>query len=134
MREVLLISLMASLCVLVSCASQPQLVETMIEPEFAAPGDSIYLSIQFTGKPSDIKKVYLTVREYPYDFPMIKLLPKEKSDLNLWADGLLIPYEADPGEYHLDINAFLDSGEEIITEGFENNSTGKTGTIILNVK
>ncbi len=81
-----------------------------------------------------MKEVYLTVREYPYDFPMIKLLPKENSDMNLWADDLVIPYDAYPGEYHLDINAFTNSGEEIVTEGFEDNSTGQTGTIIVKVK
>ena len=134
MRKILLTSLMASLCIFVSCASQPKLVETMIEPEFVSPGDSIYLSIQFTGKQSEMKEVYLTVREYPYDFPMIKLLPKENSDMNLWADDLVIPYDAYPGEYHLDINAFTNSGEEIVTEGFEDNSTGQTGTIIVKVK
>ena len=75
MRKVLLISLMASLYIFVSCANQPKLIETMIEPEFVTPGDSIYISIQFTGKQSEMKEVYLTVREYPYDFPMIKLLP-----------------------------------------------------------
>jgi hypothetical protein len=134
MRKVFLISIMASLCIFISCASQPKLVETMIEPELAAPGDSIYLSIKFTGMHTDMKEVYLTVREYPDDFPMIKLLPKEKSDLNLWTNELVIPYDAYPGEYHLDINAFKNGGEEIITEGFENNSTGKTGTIIVKVK
>ena len=119
---------------LASCSSQPKLVQTSIEPELLAPGESANVTVEFSGNQSDMKQVYLTVREYPYDFPMIELEADKSSNANLWKLDMAVPYEAYPGEYHLDINALLKDGNEIITEGFETNSTGKAGSIIIKVK
>jgi hypothetical protein len=134
MRSILFIAALLSLALLISCSSQPQLMKASVEPEMAAPGASANVSIEFSGTHADMKQVYLTVREYPYDFPMVELYPDNSSTSNLWTLDMTIPYEAYPGEYHLDINAFLKDGGEIVSEGFEDNSTGKAGTIILKVK
>ncbi len=134
MKTIFLIAAILSLSLLISCSSQPKLMQAVIEPELASPGASANVQVEFSGNKSEMKNVYLTVREYPYDYPMIELLPNDKSDSNSWSLDMPIPYEAYPGEYHLDINAFLQDGKEIITEGFEDNSTGKAGTILLKVK
>jgi len=134
MRSILIIAAVLSLALLISCSSQPQLMKASIEPELAAPGAEASVSVEFSGMHADMKQVYLTVREYPYDYPMVELEPDNNSSTNLWSLDLTIPYEAYPGDYHLDINAFLKDGNEIVTEGFEDNSTGKAGTILLKVK
>ena len=134
MRSILAVAAILSLTLLLSCSSQPQFMKASIEPELAAPGATTSVSVEFSGTQAEMKQVYLTVREYPYDFPMIELLPDNTNSANLWSLDMPIPYEAYPGEYHLDINAYLKDGKEIITEGFEDNTTGKAGTILLKVK
>jgi hypothetical protein len=119
---------------LIACSGQPKLMQATVEPEIASPGESITLQVQFSGTYTDMKNVYLTVREYPYDYPMIELSPDMSETGNRWKKEVTVPYDANNGEFHLDINAFVRSGEEIISDGFENNSTGKTGTIILKIK
>jgi hypothetical protein len=106
----------------------------MAEPDLADIGETVALKVQFTGSHEDLKNVYLTVREHPYDYPMIKMEADNEEEKNIWIKAVVIPDEAYSGEFHLDINALLKDGGEIITEGFGTNSTGKAGTIILNIK
>jgi len=133
MKKSLLI-LVAVFCVgQLAFAGQPKLVKAWVEPEEAAIGDSVKLYVEFTGSAKDIKEVYLTVREYPYDYPRIDLQPMGTKK-NLWFKEGEIPYDAYSETYHLDINAFTKKGKEIVTKGFEENSTGKAGTIVLKAK
>ena len=134
MKTALFITILLSLSLLMSCGSQPQLVKATVEPELVSPGDQVNFQVKFTGKKEDMKQVYLTVREYPYDFPMIPLDPDNSSSENVWKSTGDVPYEAYPGEYHLDINAFLKDGKEVVTQGFEDNTTGKAGSILVKVK
>ncbi len=113
-------------------AAQPKLVEAKITPEKAAVGDKVTITVEFTGKAKDLKQVYLTVREYPYDGPTIVLKPVEGKK-NIWTAEENVPYDAPAETFNLDITAVDKKGNDIITEGFENNYTGKTGSVQLEV-
>lgn len=132
MKRSTAVSIMLFSIAVIAYAGQPKIKKTILEPEEAAAGDSIRLTIQFTGKHEDLKEVYLTVREYPYEYSKILLQPVEGKK-NTWVVEETIPYEAPTGTYHLDVNAIDKDGNEIIEKGFENNSTGKAGTVILKI-
>ncbi len=114
-------------------AKQPKLVKATITPSKASIGDSVQVKVEFTGKKSDLKQVYLVVRGYEYDTDAIILQPDENSKKNIWVAEQVIPYEAPAEVFNLDINAIDKKGKEIVTKGFENNSTGKAGTVELTV-
>ena len=127
---VLVLFLMGSL----AYAGQPKLKEAKIEPSVASTGDSVKITVEFTGKKKDIKSVTLLVREYPYEGPRIELQPDPESKKNVWVATGVVPWDAPAETFHLDISAIDKNGKEIVTKGFENITTGRTGTIIFKVK
>jgi len=84
-----------------------------------------------------VSKVVGTVREYT-DF-MVELRDNgeqgdEKAGDNIWTRQITVPWEADPGTYHLDISVYDKNGKEIVTKGLEAQTTGRSATIEINVK
>lgn len=132
MKKLLTIAMLL-LAAQILVAGQPRLVKATLEPVEVSPGGTIKLYIEFTGSSSDLKEVYLTVREYPWDYPKIPLTPV-KGKKNVWADDGQLPYETPAGTYHFDINAIDKKGKEIVSKGFEESETGKAGTIKMIVK
>jgi len=112
-------------------AKQPKLVKATITPAKAAIGDSVKVQVEFTGKQSALKQVYLVVRGYEYDTDAIVLKPAADTKKNIWIADQIIPYEAPAEVFHLDVNAIDKKGNEVVTKGFENSSTGKAGTVEL---
>ena len=112
-------------------AAKPELVQASISPEKASVGDKVKVSVEFTGKKADLKQVYLTVREYPYDGPTIVLKPIEGGKKNIWVAEQNVPYDAPAETFNLDITAVDKKGNEIVTKGFEDNSFGKAGSVKL---
>ena len=110
-----------------------QLLQAKIGVPKVLAGDDAPLSVEFSGKRTDLKEVYLTVREYPDMYPRIPLKLDPASNKNRWIFTINVPYDAPPDTYHLDINAIDKDGKEIVTKGFETNETGKAGTIELKV-
>ena len=113
-------------------AGQPKVIEAKISPEKATVGEKITVTVEFSGTAKDLKQVYLTVREYPYDGPTIVLRPV-KGKKNIWSAEETVPYEAPAETFNLDINAVDKKGKEIVSKGFENNYTGKAGSVKLEV-
>ena len=60
-----------------SFAAQPKFVKSWTEPEEVGSGKTVTATVEFTGSQKDLKEVYLTVREYPYDYHNIYLKPIE---------------------------------------------------------
>ena len=133
MRKVALVALVALFTISgLAMAAQPKLVDAKITPEKASVGDKVTVTVEFSGKAKDLKQVYLTVREYPYDGPTIVLKPVEGKK-NVWTAEETVPYEAPAETFNLDITAVDKKGKEIVTEGFEDNYTGKAGSVKLQV-
>ncbi|MCI0515781.1 hypothetical protein L0128_21415 [candidate division KSB1 bacterium] len=133
-KAVILALLMLAVLVQLSFAEQPKLKEAAVKPTEAAIGDTIKVTVEFTDVRKDIREVYLTVREYQYDYPRIPLAADTTCKKNIWAMKGPIPNEAPPELFHLDISAIDKEGKEIVTKGFEQSYTGKAGTIELKVK
>ncbi|MBN2091814.1 hypothetical protein JW964_19520 [candidate division KSB1 bacterium] len=135
MKKVIIMTLlMLAVLVQLIFAEQPKLKEAAVKPNEAAIGDTIKVTVEFTGVRKDIREVYLTVREYQYDYPRIPLAADTTCKKNIWAMKGPIPNEAPPELFHLDITAIDKEGKEIVTKGFEQSYTGKAGTIELKVK
>ncbi len=115
-------------------AAQPVLLTTKIQPAVAAPGDTVSILIEFTGKAEQIRDVIVTVREYPNDAPRFQLKANSKDGKNIWRHKTVVPWDAPSQEFHLDISATDKDGKEIVSKGFEDNYTGRTGTIAFRVQ
>jgi hypothetical protein len=113
-------------------AAQPTVKSYKIEPTVASPGDSVRVQIEFSGIADSVKSVRVIVREYPDDAPRFELKPLNAQ--NTWGFATLVPWDAPIQYFHLDIKAVAKNGAEIVSPGFENNYTGKAGTIEFQVK
>lgn len=133
MRNILLIAVALLVATSFLFAEQPKLVDAKIEPTTASAGDSVKIVVEFTGKKDDLKKVFLTVREYPDEGPTIYLKPCEDCKKNVWEMAQRVPWDAPAETFHLDITAVDKDGKEVVTKGFENNYTGKAGSVTLKV-
>lgn len=115
-------------------AKQPTLKVAKIEPEVAAPGDTIKITVEFSGAVKDIKEVSFIVREYPYDYPRQYLKSVTEGKKNIWMLLGPVPWEAPYETFHLDITAKDKDGKEIVTKGLEQQSTGRTATIKFTIQ
>lgn len=128
---------MASLLIIllgVANAAQPLLLSTNVQPAVAAPGDTVKMQIEFSGKAEEIRDVIVTVREYPNDAPKFQLKPSNKEGKNIWQHKTIVPWDAPTQDFHLDICATDKSGKEIVSKGCEDNYNGRTGTISFRVQ
>ncbi len=134
MKQFMILALALFLLAGTGYSKQLVLKKAVIEPAAAAPGDSVKIIAEFSGKQKDIRGVTLITREYPYDGPTIHLQPYKDKKKNIWFFKGAVPYDAPNEIFHLDITAIDKKGKEIITKGLENQSTGHTGTIKFEVK
>ena len=133
MKNLLLITLVILVASSFVAAAQPTLVEAKIDPTTASAGDSIKAYIEFTGDKDSIKKIFLTVREYPDEGPTIYLEKCDDCSKNVWKMAQRVPWDAPAETFHLDITAVDKDGKEIVTKGYESNYTGKAGSVTLKV-
>lgn len=137
MKKLLIIALLILCIPIVVLSKQPTLKSSKIEPAVAAPGDTVKITVEFTGSAKKLKEVSFIVREYPYDYPRTYFQPVKESKKNVWVLVGPVPYdayEASGETLHLDLKAIDKDGKEIVTKGHEEQTTGKTGTIEFKVK
>ncbi len=115
-------------------AKQPKLIKATIEPAVASVGDTVKVTVEFSGKASDIREVSFLPREYAYEVSPYYMTKAEKTKKNVWVLIGPIPYEAEPGIYHLEISAYDKNGKEIITPKYKDQEFGRTGLIKLEIK
>ena len=97
---------------------------------------SVKLTVVLKGASDKVSRVTATVREAPeFSFSLNDKgkYGDEKAGDNIWSYAITVPYEADPGDYHLDISVRDKEGQELVVEGNEKRSTGKSGTVIVTV-
>ncbi len=135
MKKILVVLFLSLLISVTAFAKQPELKEATMVPQAAAPGDSVTVTVEFTGKHKDIHKVFLTVREHPYDAPQFSLLPdKSQKKKNIWMLKTIVPWDAPSECVNLDITAIDKKGKEIISKGLESQTTGKAGSVTFEIK
>ncbi len=124
---ILLFFPVAALC------DQPTVKSATITPTEVTPGDTVTMEIEFSGKTSDLKEVFFRVREFPNEAPARNLQPAKNRKGNVWVLVSEVPYEAPAQTYHLDVTAIDKDGEEIVTKGMEEQSTGKAASVTMKV-
>ena len=133
MKKVIVLSVIVLFTLFTSFAADPEIKEIKLDKTTYKPGESVSVSIEFTGKPTEIQSVQLFSREYRYDAPkmMMQLLGDGK---NVWVFKAELPYDAPYGTYNVEVNALNKNGEEIVSADCENCTYGKTGTFKFEVK
>jgi len=119
------------------CAGQIVVKQTIAEPSQLSPGDDVKYSVVLNGSPDKVAEIKVTVREHPelvFDLYNNGEEGDEKAGDNIWTYQSQIPWEAPANTYHLDLCVRDAEGKEIITKGFEHQSTGRSGTIVVTVK
>ncbi|HPG41738.1 MAG TPA: hypothetical protein PLP19_20790 [bacterium] len=135
MKKILVVLSLFLLIATTVFAKQPKFKEATMIPQAAAPGDSVTLTVEFTGKIKEISKVFLTVREHPYDAPQFILQPdKSQKKKNIWMLKTIVPWDAPSESVNLDITAIDKKGKEIVSKGLENQATGKAGSVSFEIQ
>ena len=99
----------------------------------AAPGETISMTVKFSGKATKIKSVEMITREFPYDAPPMIFKPTNDKKKE-WTTTLSVPMEAPPGTYHLELKVLLESGDQVITEETKDQAYGKAGLSVVKIK
>jgi len=137
MNKTLFYSILFIVALVLGCAGQIAVKQTIAEPSEVAPGEDIKIHVVLKGSKDKTGNVVVTVREYPEI--LISLNDNgdngdEKAGDNIWSFKFPIPWDAPAGIYHLDISVQDKDGNEIITKGFEQQSTGRSGTIEVTIE
>ena len=111
-------------------ANSPEIENINVSKNEFSPGDSITVTIEFSGEPTDISSVELFSREYYYDAPELKM--QQLEDKNVWILKGNVPYDTPSGTHHLEIQALNKEGEEIVDQCSEC-EYGKTGVVEIKV-
>ena len=120
-------------CTLASIAVKPVLKKAEVIPGKVKVGEEVTFILTFTGNKEDIKSIKLYNLEFPYDAPVVELIPDTDSKENIWKAVGPIPYEAPAGIYNWEIKAIDQTDHEIIDKDCKNQSMGKTGKLKFEV-
>ena len=137
MRKAYLVLFILSIAILIGCAGQLAVKQMMAEPSEVSVGSEVKIMVTFTGQKNAISTVIGTVRENPEMFFSLNDDGEDGDETagdDTWSYTAPVPWDAQPYTYHLDIRARDLDGNEIISEGFEQQSTGRSGTIEITVK
>ena len=138
MRNIVLLMMMVLvILVLFSCAAKLKIAETKALPQLASAGEDVTFMVKVSGPMQNIKDISVTVREYPEMVVELNDIGEEgdeKAGDGMWSRKITIPWNADSGTYHLEVTAIDLNGNEIISQGYENQSFGKGGVIDVNIK
>jgi len=130
-------SILIILAVILGCASQLAVKEIWVEPKESAPGDNATIFVVLKGSANKVSKIIATVREATDLYFPLNDEGKEgdkKAGDNIWSSQVVVPWEADSGIYHLDFSVYDKEGNELVTEGLEQQRTGRSGTVEVIVK
>jgi len=119
----------------VGCASQLAISEMNISPADLNVGDRGLITVRFVG-PMNVASVRAIVREAPdvfYELHDDGSNGDEKANDNVWMAVALVPPEAEPGLYHLDVKATDAEGNAVAIEGGAVDDAGYSGSIAVTV-
>lgn len=136
MKRICVLSL-ACVALLSGCAAKLGMKSITMDKTSANIGDSVTLTVVLKGSAKQVSRVTATVRDAPdYSFSLNDngKYGDEKAGDNIWTYTIIVPYEADPGDYTLDISVRDKDGKELVVEGNERRTTGKSGTVVVTVK
>lgn len=130
-------SITIMLIFLQSCAGQLAIQEIRMDPQKVEPGDEAMIFVVVKGSTSKISKIVATVREAPDMYFTLNDNGKdgdEKAGDKTWSYQVIVPWEADPGVYHLDFSFYDKDGKLIVTRSMKQGRTGSSESIEVYVK
>jgi hypothetical protein len=123
--------------VMMNCAGNLTVDRMYAEPQPVSQGEDLTLYVVIEGATDKVDRVVGTVREYTEMRTTFKndgTNGDETANDNVWTYQTPISWDTPTGTYHIDVSVYNQQGEEIVTEGYENRWTGKTGTIELTIE
>ena len=137
MNRVQFTSIFISMLFLIGCGGQLAVKQTIVEPPQLTPGKTGKIIVIFSGPKNEVAEVVATVREAPNVYYTLNNSGEngdEKAGDNIWTCEAVVPWDAPADTYHLDIQARDEDGNEIITNGLEQQEKGRSGTVEVIVK
>ena len=119
------------------CASQLAVQSFAADPADISPGQSAILMVTFQGPADQVYSVVATVREAPdimYTLNNSGNNGDAQAGDKTWSIEVTVPYEATPGDYHLDIVALDQERKIIVEKGVEMEDVSQSGTLEVTVK
>jgi len=124
---------MLLIAVLAFAVADPKVASIDVGDGEASPGETITMTVKFSGKASKIKSVEMITREFPYDAPPI-IFKATNGKKKEWATKLVVPMETPPGTYHLELKVVMENGDQLVVEDTKSQAYGKAGLSVVNVK
>jgi len=134
MMRNLVLSILVLLLIVTVVQAKVKLVEAKIDPAAAGPGETVNVTVEFSGKAKNVSKVLMVPREYAYEIDQPFYLQADSSGANIWRLEGPVPYEAPMGEVNLEIKAYDAKDNEIVIKEFEEQTHGKAGLIKFEIK
>ena len=137
MKETSIYFILITMVLILSCAGQLVVKEIRVEPKVTEPGGEAKVFVVLKGSTDKVSKIIATVREATELYFPLNDEGKEgdeKAGDNIWSYKVVVPWEAESGMYHLDFSVYDKEGNELVTKGLEQQSTGRSGTVEVIVK
>jgi len=137
LNKTLICTIFFSFTLLAGCAGQLAVKDIIVKPGEVAPGKNSTIFVILTGAKEKVSKIVVTVREAPDMYFSLNDNGNdgdEKAGDNTWSYEVMVPWEAEPCKYHLDVSVYDKEGNEIIKKGLEEQGTGRSGTVEVIVK
>ena len=130
-------SILITLLLIIGCAGQLAVKEIRVEPKETELGGEAKIFVVLKGSTDKVSKIIATVREATDMYFSLNDKGEdgdEKAGDNIWSYEVVVPWDADAGTYHLDFSVYDKEGNEFVTEGMEQQRTGRSGSIEVIVK
>lgn len=137
MQKRSLYSILILLVLFAGCAGQLAIKQILTEPKEVTPGDNAKIFVMLKGAKDKAVKIVAVVREAPDMSFALNNEGKngdEKAGDHIWTTEVVVPWQANAGIYHLDFSVYDKEGNELISKGMEQSSTGRSGSIEVIVK
>ena len=137
MKKAYLILFILSTVIMIECAGQLAIRQMMVEPPEVTEGSEATILVVFTGQKNTVSSVVARLREDPEIVFSLNDNGESGDKMagdNIWTYSVTVPLNTLANTYHFDISARDLEGNEIITEGYEQQITGRSGTVEITVK
>jgi len=134
MKKALAISLILGVVLAIGCAGPLYVNEAMVRPSQLSAGDDAKILVTFKGPKAKVASVRVIVRENPditYDLNDNGQNGDMMANDNIWTVQTKVPYDAQPGTYHLDVTARDKEGVSIPGENSQPET--QTGPVAIAV-
>ncbi len=136
MKNFIAVSILA-VCAFTFAPPKIKVVEVAVSPESVGIGGKALFTVKLKSPKNAVQSVTAIVAEAP-DYRFYLNDNGENGDAkagdNTWSYEVVVPGEAQPGPYTLQIKVLDSEGNQVVAEGYENQMYGKAGKLTVSVK